>query len=62
MNIYPHIYTYIHTFILTLRQKEFFMTRLFLFYTQNKSFCNRVISLVQYQKVLQCNLPFYLPS
>ena len=52
--------TNMYTNILTkYRARKRFMTRLFLFNTQNKSFRDRLISLIQQSKVLQRTLYFY---
>ena len=52
--------TNMYTNILTkYRVRKSFMKMLFLFNTQNKSFHDRLISLVQQMKVLQRTLYFY---
>ena len=46
--------THMYTHILTkYRARKSFMTKSFLFNRQNKSFHDRVVSLVQHRKVLQ---------
>ena len=57
-----HIFMYIKTHIYTRHKTErVFMTKSFIFHIQDKSFHDRFISLVQYQKVLQHMVlfPFY---
>ena len=52
--------THMYTHILTkYRAINRFMKNSFLFYIQNKSFHDRVVSLVQHRKVLQCKLSLY---
>ena len=53
---YPNMYTNILTKYMA---RKSFMKRLFLFNTQNKSFHEKLIYLVQQRKVLQHILYFY---
>ena len=73
---YVHIYTYIQHiyelntgqervlwwghFLFNIIRKSFMMSS-FIFNITNKSSNNRVISSIQFCKVLQCMLYFYLP-
>ena len=62
INICTNIYIY-STYILTkYRARTSLVATSFLFNTQNKSFHDRVISLVHKRKVLQSALYFYLPK
>ena len=60
--MHVHIHdTNMYTDIITkYRARNSFMTRLFLFNTQNKSFHDRLIYLVKQRKVLKRTLYFYL--
>ena len=49
MTLYKYIYTHIYTF---LKAKIVLMTISFLFYTQNRSFRERFINILQWSKVL----------
>ena len=51
-----HMYTHIIT---KYRARNIFMTKSFLFNIQNKSFHDRVISLLQHRKVLQRTFYFH---
>ena len=61
--MYVHIHdTNMYTDILTkYRARNSFMTRLFLFNTQNKSFYDRLIYLVKQREVLKLTLYIYFP-
>ena len=53
--------TNMYTNIITkYRARNSYMTRLFLFNTQNRSFHDKLIYLVKYRKVLQRTLYIYL--
>ena len=60
-NTTPQIYISIYTNIF-VKSKIVFMTKSFLFYTQNNSFHDIVIYLVQKRKVLELTLYFPFPT
>ena len=53
--LHKYIYSKIYT---NTKAERVFMTRSFRFYIQKNIFCDMVISLVLYSKVLQCTLSF----